>query len=152
MLVAFYKGQSRIFNKFVAWWDAGPYSHTEAVCGRAFLDPVQCWSSSFMDGGIRPKEILLARDRWDILDVPCFEERRIVPWFEAHKGDKYDLKGLLSTSSPVRHSRNKRFCSEALMEAAGFAEAWRFTPNRAARVCEQLPGSRWIQGGHFRPL
>lgn len=149
MLVAFYKGKKRLFNSFVAWWTVGPYSHAEAVFESQtnVANMKLCGSSSFMDGGVRLKWIELDPEHWDILDVPTIGGCRVMDWFRMHRGEKYDVLGLLSTSSPIRHSRGRWFCNEAIGTAAGLQDAWRFNPNSFARVCELLPGSKWIQGG-----
>lgn len=149
MRVAFYKGRSRLFNRFVTWWTAGSYSHCEAVFDgfRGLRGPVLCGSSSLMDGGVRRKMIELAPEKWDVIDVPAIDGIRVLDWFIKHNRDGYDVIGLLSTSSPIRHNRRRWFCNEAIGTAAGLRDAWRFNPNSFARLLELLPGSRWIQGG-----
>jgi hypothetical protein len=149
MRVAFYKGQKRAFNRIVSWWAAGPYSHVEAIVDDAgdLAGPVLCASSSFLDGGVRIKEILLDPEHWDVMDVPAFDDAQVHAWFEAHLGDGYDLIGLLSTWAPVRQDKDRWFCNEAVGTAGGLREAWRFNPNGFAVVLERLPGSRWIRGG-----
>lgn len=149
MKIAFYKGQERLFNRFVSWWTRGPYSHCEAVFDgvRGLNGPVLCGSSSFMDGGVRTKMIVLTPEHWDIIDVPAIDGLRVLNWFAKHKRDRYDLLGLLSTSVPIVESKRRWFCNEAVGHAAGLSEAWRFNPNGFARIVELLPGSRWIQGG-----
>jgi hypothetical protein len=147
MRIAFYKGRSRIFNRFVSWWTRGPYSHCEAVFDREVAPGLPiCASSSFMDGGVRFKAIELAVDYWDIIDVPAFDEERARAWFVDHIGDAYDAVGLLSTSLPIRDFDHRWFCNEAVGAAAGLLEPWRFNPNSFSRICE-LAGGRWIQGG-----
>lgn len=149
MKISFYKGRKRFFNRFVSWWTSGPYSHVEAVFDgfRDMRGPVLCGSSSFIDGGVRRTMIELTPDKWDILDVPAIDGVQVLDWFIDHDGAKYDVIGLLSTSCPIRHSWWRYFCNEAIGEAGGLHEAWRFNPNSFARILERLPGSRWIQGG-----
>jgi hypothetical protein len=153
MRIAFYKGRKRFFNRFVAWWTAGPFSHAEAILDDSWggIGPVLCGSSSFMDGGVRLKVIDLDPLHWDVMDVPFMDARRVHQWFVDHRGMRYDLVGLLSTSFPIQHGWNRYFCNEAIGEAGGVVEAWRFDPNGFARLCELLPGSRWIHGWHVRP-
>lgn len=148
MKIAFYKGRKRLFNRFVSWWTSGPYSHCEAVFEMAhgITGPVLCWSSSWMDGGVRWKEMTLDPDHWDIIDVPTFDDARVLCWFCDHQNDNYDLLGLLSTSLPIRHAAVRWFCSEAIGAAVGMQESWRFDPNSLARICE-IAGGVWIQGG-----
>ncbi|WP_194720830.1 hypothetical protein [Noviherbaspirillum malthae] len=149
MRIAFYKGRDRFFNRFVSFWTVGSYSHVEALFDAT--PPVQgktlCGSSSFMDGGVRLKWIALDPAHWDIMEVPTFNGCQMLKWFHDHRDAGYDLVGLLSTSSPIRQQRGKWFCNEAIGAAAGLEEPWRFNPNSFARICELLPGSKWIQGG-----
>jgi len=150
MQLAFYKGRTRLFNRFVCWWTAGPYSHVEAMFESCLFEHAQehlCASSSFLDGGVRFKRIVLDPAKWDILDVPTLSGSQSRQWFNTHTGHPYDVLGLLSTSCPIRHSRLAWFCNEAIGASAGLQEAWRFNPNSFARLCESLPGARWIQGG-----
>lgn len=149
MKIAFYKGRKRFFNRFVSWWTSGPYSHVEAVFDTVtnVNDLTLCASSSFMDKGVRLKWIELSPDHWDIIDVPTIGGIQVRDWFLKHKGEGYDVIGLLSTSCPIKHSGRRWFCNEAIGAAAGLKDAWRFNPNSFARVCELLPGSKWIQGG-----
>ena len=87
--VAFYKSKTRLFNRLIAWWTRGPYSHCELVVGgRAF-------SSSIMDGGIRAKRIDFNPAHWDIVDVPWADADAAVAWFEANISKDYDVLGLL---------------------------------------------------------
>ncbi|WP_409482587.1 hypothetical protein [Noviherbaspirillum sp. ST 5-3] len=148
MKIAFYKGRTRLFNRFVSWWTSGPYSHVEAVFdGFQSLDaPVLCASSSFMDGGVRMKMIELTPAHWDILDIPAIDSTQVCEWFHKHVGCRYDLVGLLSTSCPIKQDRDRFFCNEAIGTASGLRDAWRFNPNSFARICELL-GGVWVQGG-----
>lgn len=155
MKIAFYKGRSRIFNRFVSWWTRGPYSHCEAVFDgfRSLDGPVLCGSSSLMDGGVRLKMIELTPEHWDIIDVPAVDGLRVLDWFNAHTwtisrpAAKYDVIGLLSTSFPVPQRSGRYFCNEAIGAGVGLSEPWRYTPNSFAHVVALLPGSRWIRGG-----
>lgn len=149
MLIAFYHGRKRVFNRFVSWWTRGPYSHVEAVFGDPSR-PVLCGSSSFIDGGVRLKVIDLNPEHWHILDAPTIDADRVLDGFRAEIGRPYDLVGLLSTSFPlVPHSVYGEFCNEAVGARAGFREAWRLNPTGFARVCEFLPGSRWVPWEEF---
>lgn len=151
MKIAFYKGRTRVFNRFVSWWTSGPYSHVEAVFERSsdLVKPVLCGSSSFMDGGVRLKMIELAPDHWDVIEVPEIDDVKVLAWFNDHLSAKYDVIGLLSTSCPIRQDRRRFFCNEAVGTASGLRDAWRFNPNSFARICELL-GGVWVQGGPNR--
>ncbi len=122
--VAFYKGRKRFFNRAVAWWTRGPYSHCELIVdGKSY-------SSSFLDGGVRVKEIDYDPEHWDIIDLPWADSEKAVKWFEAHMGLGYDVLGLVGfVARRVEDDRNRYFCSESIAAALGFEESWRFDPN-----------------------
>jgi hypothetical protein len=151
MRIAFYKGRKRFFNRFVNWWTQGPYSHCEAVFSHEDqwnpAKPMYCASSSFLDGGVRFKDIVLDPAKWDVIDVPSVDGLLAIDWFHHHLHDGYDLVGLLATSIPVRHGGRRWFCNEAVGAAIGLDDAWRFNPTSFARIVTLLPGSKWIQGG-----
>jgi len=73
MKIAFYKGTragvAGIYNRGVRAIDAGKYSHCEII----FSDGVSA-SSSFMDGGVRFKEIEYNSANWDIIEIPWADE------------------------------------------------------------------------------
>lgn len=123
MQIAFYKGRTRLFNRLTAWWTNGPYSHCELV-----VDGF-CWSSSFMDGGVRVKKMELDPDHWDFIEVPG-DADAAQQWFSDHHFDDYDTLGLFGFLwRPWRDDKDRWFCSEALAAALGFADPWRFCPN-----------------------
>ena len=134
--VAFYKSKTRLFNRLIAWWTRGPYSHCELIVGGC------AFSSSIMDGGVRAKRIDFNPAHWDIVDVPWVNAVDAVAWFEANIGKDYDVLGLLGfIIRRVEGARNRFFCSEAVAESLGMGEGWRFDPNTLARALE-LASSR----------
>lgn len=151
MKIAFYKGQSRLFNRFVSWKDSGEYSHCEAVfeVTARYLDrpyhQFECASASFLDGGVRFKNIDLSPDNWDVIDVPAFDESLCRKWFKDHEGEPYDVRGLINFMIPVGHNPCGWFCDEAYLASVGMPEPWRFSPNGLARICE-FAGGQWLQG------
>jgi len=129
--VAFYKGRSRFFNRLVSWWSRGPYSHCELVTAHLNSGAL-CWSSSFIDGGVRLKVIRLDPEHWDLVDVPATEAQAAaaVAWFKAHEGRPYDVRGLLGLVwRPAEHDKDRWYCNEAIGEALGVGDAWRLDPN-----------------------
>lgn len=130
--IAFYKGRSRLFNRAVSWWTRGIYSHCEFVTGYTDEGLAICWSSSFMDGGVRKKEIELNPANWDLIEIEVTEERRnkAIEWFINHDGDSYDVIGLIGfVWGAMKDDSGKWFCSEALAEAFGTYESFRMHPN-----------------------
>jgi hypothetical protein len=125
---AFYKGTRPglpgIYNRGVRHWTHSKYSHVELI----FSDGVS-WSSSFEDGGVRSKEINYSSDDWDFIELPPWMEDGARRWFEQHKGWHYDLAGNVHfVFFFVRGAQRKVFCSEAIAEALGLREGYRFDP------------------------
>lgn len=132
MQVAFYKGRSRLFNRLVAWWTRGPYSHCELIVEYEPSGAAVCWSSSMMDGGVRRKAIELKPEHWDViqLEVSALDLIRAQDWFERRDGHAYDVLGLFGFIwRAAKDSASRWFCSEAVAAALGYSEAWRFSPN-----------------------
>lgn len=126
MKIAFYKGKKKIFNRLVSWWTKGPYSHVELVIyGNA------CFSSSMQDGGVRFKQIDLTDGNWDVFELPGdYSAEDAYHWFANHLGAKYDLLGLVGfVNRSENGEKDKYFCSEAVAEALGMHECWRYDPN-----------------------
>jgi hypothetical protein len=139
MIIAFYKsthtGLPGIYNRLVRWWTKGIYSHCELL----FSDGI-CASSSYMDGGVRFKQIDLDITKWDFVRVPDHLEVNARLWFKMHQGDRYDLLGNLHfVIGAVSDDKNKWFCSEAVASALGIKEAWRFSPNELAAILNSQP-------------
>ena len=139
MRVAFYKGKKRLFNRLVAWWTNGPYSHVELV-----LPDGYSYTSSFMDGGVRRKYINFAESNWDLLDIGELTQLATVEKnIYKMQGMGYDVLGLVGfVVRKVKDSKKKVFCSEFVMQALGFEDAWRFDPNTAYSVLRQYANGR----------
>lgn len=129
MRVAFYKGTRHglagIYNRGVRVVTKGKYSHCEVI----FSDGMSA-SASFADGGVRFKFIKYDPAHWDFIEIPDAFEPRIRKWFEDHDGELYDVLGNVHFVVPfVGDSKFRWCCSEALGEAIGLIDAWRFHPN-----------------------
>lgn len=125
---AFYKGTRPglpgIYNRTVRWGRQSPHSHAELI----FSDGVAA-SASYMDGGVRFKEIDFNPDHWDFVELPAHLEPAARQWFIEHEGEEYDLMGnAFFILSIFTQSDGKLFCSEAIAAALGFDEPWRFDP------------------------
>lgn len=134
MKVAFHQGHDKLFSILTSWWTAGPFSHCELVFADA--DPATgkslCWSSSFLDGGVRCKAINLSTPDWVVIDIEVTPEQctRAFQWFTDHQGAAYDVLGLIGFLwRPFGGDVNKWFCSEAVAESLGIRDSWRFDPN-----------------------
>lgn len=136
--IAFYKGRARLFNRVVSWWERGPYSHCELVVG-ASEDGALCWSSSFLDGGVRLKTIKLDPDHWDLVSFPVSAEREAfaLEWFRAHEGQPYDVRGLLGfVWRPCGDDKDRWYCNEAIGASLQLDAPWRFAPNGFASILQ----------------
>ena len=128
---AFYRGTrpgiSGLYNRLVRARGRGPHSHVELV----FSDNLSA-SSSFADGGVRFKDIDYSADHWDFIDLPADMEFFARVYFAGKVGRGYDIMGNVHlTIGFFPNSKDKLFCSEAVMEALGFVDAWRYEPNCA---------------------
>lgn len=131
MKVAFYKSKQRLFNRLVCWYLKGSYSHCELVLKDNSDGTSLCLSSSFMDGGVRLKNIYLDKNKWDFIELndPRFTLEHALDYYEQHKNTKYDVLGLLGfiwrRQTGIKH---KMFCSEVLADYIGYEEPFRFDP------------------------
>lgn len=130
MKIAFYKGRKRLFNRLVSWWTRGPYSHTELVRETEPGSGIyHCFSSSFLDGGVRLKRMPLDPEHWDLVDVEG-DWDAAADWFAEHLGAGYDVIGLAGlVLRRVPDARGRFFCSEAVAASLGYPESWRLDPN-----------------------
>lgn len=133
LCVAFYKGTQTgingIYSRLARYVDAGIYSHTELI-----LPDIGSASSSFMDGGVRVKQIGYSSvGDWDFLPIPDYGDtlrNRALNWYCQHEGQKYDVMGNLRFGSNLfSHDKEKWFCSESNAEALGFIQGFRYGPN-----------------------
>lgn len=108
MKIALYKGKGKIGNAIIRWWTNSQYSHCELVIGEF------CYTSSFMDGGVRSKQIDLTNGNWDLIDVPWGNEERALWFFKQTKGAKYDWLGIFGSQFfNLRFEDSKKyFCNE----------------------------------------
>ena len=127
MKCAFYKatlpGVQGLYSRLVRFIDRGAYSHCELV----FSDGMSA-SSSFLDRGVRFKQIDFDPAKWDIVEVTG-DEKSARQWFNAHAGQPYDLIGTARfIFGVIPPSQKKWFCSEAVAAALGMNEPWRYGP------------------------
>jgi hypothetical protein len=132
MRAAFYKGTHSglpgVYNRLVRCWTKSAYSHVELVFSTGHAA-----SSSYMDGGVRLKVIDFDPAKWDFVELPAHLEKGAREWFEAHRGQKYDLLGNLHfVLSPVADDKRKWFCSESVAAALGLPDPWRYDPGTLA--------------------
>lgn len=136
--IAFYKGTHPgipgIYNRAVRLRGRGPYSHVEIQ----FSDGLSA-SSSFMDKGVRFKQIEYSQDHWDFIDLPPEWEAYARLWFKTNEGKSYDLMGnVFLAVGFFGDSYTKFFCSEAAGAALKLDQAFRFEPNSLYPVIKRL--------------
>jgi len=134
MKIALYKathaGLPGLYNRFVRWWDQGQYSHCEII----FSDGLSA-SSSYMDKGIRFKEIIYDSANWDFIEIPDSYESAARAWFDSHVGQGYDLIGNIRFAFGfLKCPEDKWFCSESIGAALGIVDPWRLSPNGIAPI------------------
>jgi len=124
-------GLAGIYNRLVRLIDGGPFSHCELI----FSDGM-CASASFIDGGVRYKEMTPDPAKWEVRDLPSdFDEAAARAWFDAHLGAGYDIAGNLRfVFRWWPHSKTKWFCSEAIAAALGLPEPADLGPNGLANI------------------
>lgn len=134
MRVAFYRGRHRLFDVLVQFWQRCPFSHCELILHEV-ADVAECASASWLDGGVRTKVIHLDPAHWDVIDVWA-DPLAVANWLDMHRGDKYDLLGLLGfVWRPIKGRGRKWFCSEAVAAMLGFDEPWRFDVGTLRAAC-----------------
>jgi len=143
-----HSGLPGLYNRAVRKWERGDYSHVELQ----FSDGLSA-SASFMDGGVRFKQIGYTSGDWDFVDLPPAWEAPARAYFEAHDGEAYNLIGNVHfVIGFVPPSPRKKCCSEAVAGALGLQEAWRFMPNALASTVRRLVEVHYNIGADGREL
>ena len=142
VVLAFYKGKGDWLDWLIRLFTRSKYSHVEYVQDSTAMDDQgrhECWSSSFRDGGVRVKPILLGDEKWDLVPVLNFGHDLQV-YFELKKGAKYDYLGILFSQIFAIHwqQKSKWFCSELISEALGYPAPESFSPGHLSHVVDLL--------------
>lgn len=129
LIAAFYKGTrpgyAGIYSRGVRIATKGKYSHCELI----FSDGMSA-SSSFIDKGVRFKNIEYNLDHWDFITLPSELEDHARQWFVDHKGESYDLLGNIHFLIPVIGDAKIMWtCSESIAAALRMIAPWRYSPN-----------------------
>lgn len=139
MKFAFYKKHNAVYDALIRWWENGTYSHVEAIITE-FDDGVTFTIASSKPGvGVRTITQTLPASDWDILEAPG-DPVAVGQWFKDHAGEKYDYLGIFGmVLRPIMADVSKRyFCSEAVAEALGIEDPWRFDPNGLHAILKAL--------------
>lgn len=114
----------------LAHWAGAGLDHTVWSHGEiVFSDRVT--GSSWARGGVRlrrtPDEHYGA-DIWDYFTLPDRLEAPAREWFTEHSGAPYDLLGPARFALGIVRQRSDRYyCHEAIAEALGLPDSWRWT-------------------------
>jgi hypothetical protein len=121
----------RVAHRIICAVTGSKYSHCEMIDAEGYG-----WTASYVDGGVRRKQIDFDSSHWDLIELSG-DLATAAEWFEAHKGEGYDVFGLLGFVLPWRVSdRTRWFCSEAIAEALGWPQSWRVGPQDLADMAE----------------
>jgi hypothetical protein len=140
--VAFRHGDDRAFSRVVTFFRGGDSAHCEAAHAWSGSEH-ECVSSSFVDGGLRPKKLDLPKEKWRIYEVPAAEHPlEYIKRRSVNGRIKYDVWGLLGVLWPrLGHSVNREFCVETCGAIIGLQEPHLFDLRTLENVC-QLIGRR----------
>lgn len=132
----------RLFPRVVVGLRGGDSAHCEVAHAWRGQEH-DCVSSSFMDGGLRPKTIVMPAEKWRIYELQAREHpleylaRRTI-----NGRVRYDVRGLFGILSPrVGHSLNREFCVETCGAIAGLEQPHLFDLRTFEQVC-MLLGNR----------
>lgn len=130
-------GLPGLVNRGIRVLDSTPYSHTEMCVSHPFEGVAECYSSSGVDHGVRRKDMVLSRDKWDALYLPWADASQVRAFYEKTKGAGYDFWGTARFAVPflLREHPELYFCSEWGLASISVADAWRFSPAGARALC-----------------
>jgi hypothetical protein len=131
MKVAFRKGRDGLMGLLIRLRTLSAYSHCELVLEGGLGQESQCFSASWLDGGVRLKTITLDPGRWDIVEVAAGPDQHSFLERALREATKpYDTWGALMWGTAFARAEAKKrwFCSEICAYALGLAEPWRYSP------------------------
>ena len=135
--VAFRYNDDRIFARLVTFVRGGDSAHCE-VANKWRGDFHTCTSASFMDGGVRQKQIPLTADKWRIYEMDIANET-VDEWFAKHHGKKYDVVGLFGfVWRTIEGSVRRFFCSEVAADIIGLPEPHLYDLRALESVCARF--------------
>ena len=135
MILAAYKGTrdglvDGMYNRLGRRVAHGVYSHTEMYFPESHGES---WSSSFMDGGVREKQIGFSTvNAWDFFEIPkSFSTERALDYSREREGWGYDIMGNFRFGIAIAvstHSKFKEFCSEHNGGQLGLPDTFKLDP------------------------
>lgn len=132
--VAFRFGDARMFARLVCLLRGGDSAHCEVAFdwqGQSH----QCVSASFLDGGVRTKQIEMPPEKWRIYEAPG-DRNRAIAWAVTHDGERYDTLGLLGfVFRRIKGWRRAWFCSEVAADIMYLPEPYLYDLRALESVC-----------------
>lgn len=134
--VAFRYGDSRPFARVVTLLRGGDSAHCEAAWSWEG-ERHRCVSSSFLDGGVRGKDINMPVSKWRIYEIDALRDP--LEWCAQNSGAGYDVLGLLGIIfPPIGHARRRWFCSEVVAHLIGLNQPHTFDLRMLEVVCARF--------------
>lgn len=135
-----HKGLAGVVNVGIRALDRSIYSHSELCLTQPFEGEVRCYSSAGVDGGVRHKDMVLNRDKWDAQAIPGADAKDVLRFYDETRGSGYDFWGTGRFALPfmLREHKELYFCSEWCLAALRVKDAWRFSPGGAAALVASL--------------
>lgn len=135
--VAFRYNDKRLFARAVCLLQGGDSAHCEVAW--AWAEQLhECVSASFLDGGVRAKSIEMPADKWRIYELSG-SDLLVADWLVAHRGQGYDVLGLLGfVFRRIKGWAKRWFCSEAAADMLGLPDPWRYDLALLESVCRRF--------------
>ena len=136
--IAFRYGDTRFFARAVTFLRGGDSAHCE-LAHKWRGNFHTCTSASFIDGGVRQKQIELPADKWRIYEFNGISDKEVDEWFVANHNKKYDVIGLMGfVWRRIEGSAKRLFCSEAVADIIGLPEPHLYDLRALESVCARF--------------
>ncbi len=134
--VCFRYDDARLFARLVCAVRGGDSAHCE-VAHRWDGVLHDCVSSSWLDGGVRGKQIEMPAAKWRIYEGDGDPEA-VRRWLIAHDGEGYGLLRMLRFAMGLRINVGGPVCSGACAAMVGLPESRLFEPRTLEAVCARF--------------
>lgn len=136
VIVAFRYGDTRLFARLVCLLRGGDSAHCEVATP---VEPgvYDCVSSSYLDGGVRGKRMMLGPEKWRLYRIDAVQDP--AAWLVQHAGAKYDVLGLLGiVFPPMGHRRRRWICTEAVADIVGLRDPHTYDLRTLESACARF--------------
>jgi len=135
--IAFRYNDSRLLSRLVCFVQGGDSAHCETAWQWEHHDH-RCVSASWVDGGVRAKEIHMPPEKWRIYEIPG-SSQVVLAWAQANQLAPYDYLGLFGfVIRRIKGWRNAWFCSEVAAELLGLPDPHRYDLALLESVCQRF--------------